>query len=94
MDASARRTRDAPIIDRTWERVTALNQFALGGIVLVVCGLLIVSNTQTNFTFFLAGMVMIFTASGIALVVPWSLVPHWWSMALPLIDIVAIGLLR
>lgn len=94
MDASARRTRDAPIIDRTWERVTALNQFTLGGIVLVVCGLLIISNTQTNFTFFLAGVVMIFTASGVALVVPWGAVPIWGSMVLPLIDIVAIGLLR
>ena len=94
MDATARPQRDAPIVDRTWERVTALNQFTLGGIVLVVCTVLIITDTATNFDLFLAGVILIFIASGVSLMVPWARVPLIWSAFLPLLDIVAIAFLR
>ena len=94
MDETPRRTRDASILDRTWERVTALNQLLLAGVVLMVSSLLIFTDTGTESGVFFAGVIIVFVASGVAIVVPWTTVPHWWSAALPMVDIIAIGLFR
>lgn len=94
MDASPRPSRDASILDHTWDRVTALNQLLLGGIVLVVSALLIMTGTALDVNLFLAGAILVFVASGMALVVPWSRMPDWWSALLPIIDIIAIGFFR
>lgn len=96
MDETLRRPRDAAILDRTWERVTALNQLLLAGLVLIVSSLLIFTDpsANTNSGMFFGGVVIVFLASGVAIVVPWSAVPHWWSALLPLVDIIAIVMLR
>ena len=94
MDVTPRRMRDASIVDRTWERVTALNQLLLAGVVLVVSSLLMFTGTGAESGAFFAGVIIVFVSSGVAIVVPWSTVPHWVSGLLPMADIIAIGLLR
>lgn len=94
MDASPRRQRDVRIVDRTWERVTALNQFTLGGIVLVVSAVLAITSASADFSLFIVGVTLIFVASGVALMLPWAKIRPAWSALLPIVDIAAIAFLR
>lgn len=94
MVASLRSPRDTPIRDHTRERVTSLNQLLFSAVALVVCALLVLADTRPNPDLFLAGIIVVFVAAGMALVVPWSRVPVWWGALLPLLDFIAVGLLR
>ncbi|MEJ3404858.1 HAMP domain-containing sensor histidine kinase [Rathayibacter sp. YIM 133350] len=72
-----------------------LNQLLFGVIVLLVTGLVQVVEPLrgVGFTFYL-GVVLAFLVSGCAIVVPWHRIRRGWILALPVLDIIAVGLLR
>ncbi|MBZ4486527.1 ATP-binding protein [Microbacterium sp. cx-55] len=75
-------------------RSAALNQLLLCAVVLIVSSLALFIGSHPNGTLFLAAVLLVFAGGAAALVVPWSQLPQGCVMVIPVIDIVAIGLLR
>lgn len=80
--------------DRTRERTAALNQLLLGALVLVVAAMAILGGFPGDRGLFFAGVLLVFAACGLALLVPWNSIHPLVSAVIPVSDIVAIALMR
>ena len=80
--------------DRTFERVGALNQLLLAFVVLVTTMLTVFSPRSNDAGLFFIGIVMVFLATGAAVVVPWNRIAAIWLALVPVTDIIAIALMR
>ena len=80
--------------DRSFERAAALNQLLLGLVVLVITVMLVASPAASGMPLFFAGIVLVFIATGAAVIVPWNRINAWWLTAVPVADILAITLMR
>ncbi|WP_322409264.1 sensor histidine kinase [Microbacterium invictum] len=105
MDATpaASATRSAPdtprwidivLADRTRGRSPALTQLLVGALVLAVAIAVIVTDLVSTMPVFFAGVIGVFVLTGLALVVPWGRMSSWWLIAIPLADIIAVGVMR
>ncbi len=76
-------------------RSIALSQLLVGAAVLAVFTTLLAFGPGAGDTrAFFGGVLLVFAACGAAVLTPWSLISPRWVLVLPLVDIVAIGLLR
>ncbi|TQK19393.1 PAS domain-containing protein [Microbacterium sp. SLBN-154] len=89
-----RRWIDVVLADRTRGRSPALTQLLLGALVLAVAIAVLATDLVGSMPVFFAGVIGIFILTGLALVVPWDRMSSWWLMAIPLADIVAVGVIR
>nr|WP_274635763.1 HAMP domain-containing sensor histidine kinase [Microbacterium bovistercoris] len=80
--------------DRSFERAAALNQLLLGLVVLVITVMLVASPAASGMPLFFAGIVLVFIATGAAVIVSWNRINAWWLTAVPVADILAITLMR
>ncbi|MGC5169719.1 sensor histidine kinase [Microbacterium sp. DT81.1] len=94
MAADSTRWRTGPRGDRTLERSNALNQLLLGAVVLVAALLVLLTGPPADLGLLLAGLVLVFLISGLALAVPWNRLSPLWGALLPIADIIAIIILR
>ncbi len=95
MDAAVTVSRtDVVRPDRTRERVTAVNQLLLAAACLVACGLVVVVGDLTAGDVLFVGMLMLFSLTVLALVVPWNRVHPAWVGVVPTGDLLAIFLLQ
>lgn len=77
------------------ERSVFLSQLLVTGATLVLVAIsFIVAPSDLASPMFFAGVVSIFSVTGLAAAVPWRRVPKIWIAALPVLDILAIGLIR
>ncbi|MET0297268.1 MAG: ATP-binding protein [Microbacterium sp.] len=79
---------------RTRGRTTVLNQLLLGGVVLVIAVASFLGTFWGDRGLFFGGVIIIFVATAAAIVVPWNRIPAWASAIIPLVDIVAITIMR
>ncbi len=79
---------------RAQARTALLNQLMLSAMVLVVVVLSALIGENTGRELFLAGTLLIFSGAAATLMVPWSRIARFWSVGVPLADIVAIAMLR
>ncbi len=89
--AGARRARAD---DSTRERVVLLNQLLLAAMVLFASALVLGFSEVVSLSSLVVGGALAIGATGAAIVVPWNRVPHIVSIILPIVDIVAIALMR
>ncbi|MEI3866514.1 ATP-binding protein [Microbacterium sp. CCNWLW134] len=89
-----RRWIDVVLADRARGRSPALTQLLLGALVLAVAIAVLATDVVGSMPVFFAGVIGIFILTGLALVVPWDRMSSWWLMAIPLADIVAVGVIR
>lgn len=89
--AGARRARAE---DSTRERVVLLNQLLLAAIVLFASGVAITLAEVRSLVPLVSGVAIVFAVTGAAVVIPWNRVPHGISIILPIVDIIAIALMR
>jgi signal transduction histidine kinase len=80
--------------DRTGHRAASLQQLLLMVVVMIVAILLLASGFDGDLFLFFVGALMIFALAAITVAVPWRRVPHAWLALVPLLDIVAIGIIR
>lgn len=71
-----------------------LNQLLLAAILLFAAPLVVIFGPLSHPALITAGMTVVFATTVLALLVPWERIPPLVSAAVPLLDIVAIGLLR
>jgi len=77
------------------DRSVILSQLLFGGVIIVVVFVLQVFTPDTaSRPLVLAGIVLVFAATGAAVVLPWHRFPRDVIMAVPLADVVAVGLMR
>ncbi|MBN9169873.1 MAG: PAS domain-containing protein [Microbacterium sp.] len=88
------RPRRGLFADQTRARTAALNQLLLGSVVLFVTLLVIGQRSGTGLETYFLGVVMIFVLTGVTMVVPWNRIAPGWLAIIPVLDIVAILLLR
>ncbi|MFG6445822.1 sensor histidine kinase [Microbacterium sp. P06] len=86
-----RRTRT---LDVTRDRAVLLNQSLLSGVALVAIAVAIAIGQVVDPTTFLYGAALLFATTAAAMLVPWQRLPYWAVAVLPIVDIVALGLLR
>lgn len=79
---------------RTRARTTALNQLLLGAVVLVLASVGLMGRFSGDRGLFFAGVVVIFLATAAAIAVPWNSIPASASVVIPIVDIVAIAMMR
>ncbi|AZC13805.1 HAMP domain-containing sensor histidine kinase [Microbacterium sp. ABRD28] len=89
-----RRWIDLVLADRARGHSPALTQLLLGALVLAVAIAVLATDVVGSMPVFFAGVIGIFILTGLALVVPWDRMSSWWLMAIPLADIVAVGVIR
>ncbi|KAA9135832.1 sensor histidine kinase [Microbacterium caowuchunii] len=75
-------------------RTAVLNQLLLCVIVLFVAALALWGTGAIHRSLFLSGVLLIFAGGAVALLVPWARIAQGWVLLLPLLDIVAIALMR
>ncbi|MEU1973297.1 HAMP domain-containing sensor histidine kinase [Microbacterium sp. NPDC019599] len=80
-------------VQRTRERALLLNQLMFGGVVLLAIILIIGTDVIQNVTAFAAATLLIFVATGAAIIAPWDRLPFLVGMLLPVTDAVVITLL-
>lgn len=80
--------------DRTRDRAAMMNQLMLAGTAVLLTALVAVGAFPGDRGEFIAGVVLILAGSALALLVPWNRVPLVWMAIIPVLDIVAIGVLR
>lgn len=79
----------------TFDRSVVLSQLLFGAaLVTAVFTLLLFSPSSMTRPVAVIGIVLGFATTGAAVVVPWHRLPRVWVMAVPIADIVVIGLLR
>lgn len=71
-----------------------LHQLLLGGGVLLGTGTAIALDQVRNFDLLVLGASLIFTATAVAVLLPWPKLPYLLSACVPAVDMVAIALLR
>jgi signal transduction histidine kinase len=77
------------------DRSIALTQLLFGAVVLAVFTTLMVFGPgDGNPVLFYTGILLTFVASSLAVLLPWSALAPGWVLVMPLLDIVAIGLMR
>ncbi|MEN2741131.1 PAS domain-containing sensor histidine kinase [Microbacterium sp. X-17] len=81
-------------LDNARGRIAALNQLLLCVIVLVVAMVVLFDDGGGSYDLFMIGVLLVFLGGAAALIVPWNRIPPVWVSVIPLIDIVAIALLR
>ncbi|NYF16269.1 signal transduction histidine kinase [Microbacterium sp. AK009] len=89
-----RRWVDVVLADRTRGRSPALTQLLLGALVLAVAIAVLATDLVGSMAAFFAGVIAVFVLTGLALVVPWERMSSWWLIAIPLADIIAVGVIR
>ncbi|SDH30489.1 PAS domain-containing sensor histidine kinase [Microbacterium pygmaeum] len=80
--------------DRTRERAAILNQVLLCAVVFVLFILVGVGPFSGDVLLFLAGVVLIFLITGATFVIPWNRLAVGWLALIPLLDMLAIGVMR
>ena len=80
--------------DRTRERTVVLSQLLLGVVTLLSVSIALVMDAVLVIELLLAGTLLVVFVTGVALAVPWNRVHALWSALLPIVDIIAIALLR
>ncbi len=79
----------------TFDRSVVLSQLLFGAVlVTAVFTLLLFSPVALTKPIAIVAVALVFTATGIAIIVPWHRLPRTLVMALPIVDILAIGLIR
>lgn len=79
----------------TFDRSVILSQLLFGvAFVVVIFTLQLFAPELVTGSITLIGITLAFVVTGITVVVPWSRLPRQWVMAVPLLDIVAIGMVR
>ncbi len=77
------------------ERSVFLSQLLLAGAMLVLATIsFVIDPTSLASPLFFTGVVVVFTVTGLAAAVPWSRVDKLWIVSLPVLDIIAIALIR
>lgn len=84
----------APFGDRTRARTAALNQLLLGGVVLIIAFVGFSGGFEGDEGLFFAGVLTVFAATAAAIGIPWNSLPAYASAIVPVIDIVAITMMR
>lgn len=75
-------------------RTAVLNQLLLCVIVLFIAALALWGTGAIQRSLFLSGVLLVFAGGAVALLVPWARIAQGWVLLLPLLDIVAIALMR
>lgn len=83
-----------PYRDGTQARVAVLQQLMLGLVVLAVAAFAIIAAIPGDLTLFFTGIGVVFVLTIVTLLVPWNTLSPWVVGAIPLLDIVAIMLMR
>jgi len=79
----------------TFDRSVVLSQLLFGAVlVTAVFTLLLFSPAALTKPIAIVAVAIVFTATGVAIILPWHRFPRAFVMALPIVDIVAIGLIR
>ena len=79
----------------TFDRSVVLSQLLFGAVlVTAVFTLLLFSPVALTKPIAIVAVALVFTATGVAIIVPWHRFPRALVMALPIVDILAIGLIR
>ncbi|WJL95436.1 HAMP domain-containing sensor histidine kinase [Microbacterium sp. ET2] len=89
-----RRWVDVVLADRARGRSPALTQLLLGALVLAVAIAVLATEHVGSMAVFFGGVIGVFILTGLALVVPWERMSSWWLIAIPLADIIAVGVIR
>jgi signal transduction histidine kinase len=93
-EAPDRRWRREQFTDQTRARTASLNQLLLGAVVLVISFLVLGQSIGAALEIYLLGVVLVFVLTGVTLVVPWNRVSPGWLALIPVLDIVAITIMR
>lgn len=80
--------------DRTRERAAAVNQLLMGLVALVATVVMALGNAIGDVNLLIAGVVLVFVATGVAVILPWNRLPPATIALLPAADIVAVALLE
>ncbi|MCR2814804.1 sensor histidine kinase [Microbacterium jiangjiandongii] len=80
--------------DRTSARTAALNQLLLAAVVSVLAFLMLGNGFTGDVALFFSGVLVVVALTAVAIALPWSRVPLWWTALIPLGDIVGIALMR
>ncbi|GAA2464446.1 sensor histidine kinase [Agromyces soli] len=79
----------------TFDRSVVLSQLLFGAVlVTAVFTLLLFSPSALTKPIAIVAVAIVFTATGVAIILPWHRFPRAFVMALPIVDILAIGLIR
>ncbi|MET0735251.1 MAG: ATP-binding protein [Microbacterium sp.] len=84
----------SPDGDRTRARTVVLNQLLLAAVVLVLAIVALTGFFPGEPRLFFGGVLVVFIATGAALAVPWNSIHGGWTAVVPILDIVAITLMR
>lgn len=76
------------------DRSILLNQALFGSIVLLAAILAVYFDMAAHANALMVAVTLVFVATGVAFVVPWTRLPPWAMLLLPLADIVAVAILR
>ncbi|MCR2811481.1 HAMP domain-containing histidine kinase [Microbacterium sp. zg.Y1090] len=85
---------EIPAADHTRSRSIALNQVLLAGVILALTLLRFAGDVFRDAGVYLAGVILVFVLTAVAMAVPWHRIPSGWAALIPLGDIVAILLMR
>lgn len=80
--------------DRTRERTVVLNHLLLGVVALLAAVVAFSMDAIVVVEMLLSGLLLVAVVTGVALAVPWNRIHALWSALLPIMDILAIALLR
>lgn len=94
MSTPAAGVRRARATDSTRERTILLYQLLLCATVLLASALIATTGQASRMETLLGGLLIVFVATGVAIMVPWNRVPLAVSALLPVSDIIAIAMLR
>jgi len=81
-------------LDRTRERMAALNQLLFGVVALLLSVLVLLTPFPGDLGLFFVGVLIMFLATGATLLVPWNRIPLPWLAMIPLLDSTAIMIMR
>ncbi|WP_261164318.1 MFS domain-containing histidine kinase [Microbacterium sp. Marseille-Q6965] len=79
---------------RRKSRTVILNQLLFAAVVAVSTALVVLLDPQMRVPALIAAVTIVAVATGLALAIPWHLVPRVLIIAIPALDIVAVGVLR
>ncbi|MDD7962431.1 ATP-binding protein [Microbacterium thalli] len=85
---------DAVLSDGDRARSAMLNQIVITSVVLIVALVGLAVGLQGDSGLFFLAVAGVFVLTGVAIVVPWASIPPLWVAAIPIGDIIAIGLMR
>jgi signal transduction histidine kinase len=85
---------DRVLRDRTRERAAILNQLLLSLVVLILAFLIVVAPAAGDLGLFFAGIVTVFGATALTVLVPWNRINAAWLLVVPVADIVAVTIMR